>query len=266
MTLGQVQSAEVIHRSKESFYRVRVWEHKTTQAFGSASLIVPLEIYTMLTSYIESLRNGADAEDKVFVTSLGNQLAKASDDLKYLAQHFGEDISLTPTLHRKNLATRAAKNLKDKDVRKVAAHMTHDVNTARKYYQVQQDKDTAMEAYTLLNVSNLLFLNWGRQYCVLFFLQTKRSFEQVDQEEKENLSPQPKKSKPSGTRTHFTEEQEKTIRTYFDLMTRTSLESCRRFLELHKDDFPGRTDKMIQDKCKTMRKNLQKKETHTNID
>ena len=84
----------------------------------------------MLASYIDSTRKGANAEDKVFVTSLGNQLAKASDDLKYLAQHFGEDISLTPKLHRKNLATRAARNLKDNDVRKVAAHMTHDVNTA----------------------------------------------------------------------------------------------------------------------------------------
>ena len=113
----------------------------------------------MLKCYVECLRSDASDEDKVFLTSMGNHVAKASDDLKHLAQHFGEELTLTPTLHRKMLATKAAANLKDEEVRKVATHMTHDVNTARKYYHVQRNKDTAMEAYQLLNQpENDLFL------------------------------------------------------------------------------------------------------------
>ena len=151
MTIKQVHSAEAIHRARETFYRIRVWEHKTTQSFGSASIIVPLRMFSMLSSYIENTRDGAEEEDLVFVSSYGKPIAKAGDELKHLAQAFGEEIPLTPTMNRKILATKAAAKLEDEDMRKVATHMTHDINTAKKYYHIQQDKETAMDAFHLLN-------------------------------------------------------------------------------------------------------------------
>ena len=153
MTIGEVQAAEAVHRCSTTFYRIRVWEHKTTASFGSAGIIVPSGIYSMLRSYIECVRQEGEDEDPVFLTNNGNPLSKAGNELENLARSLNEEVPLTPSLNRKILATTAAANLEDDQLRVVANHMTHDIKTATKYYHIQKDAETAMDAYQLLNTS-----------------------------------------------------------------------------------------------------------------
>ena len=160
MTIGEVRAAEAVNRCSTTFFRIRVWEHKTTASFGSAAIVVPLGIYTMLKSYIECVRREGEDEDLVFLTNNGNPLTKAGHELENLASSLKEELPLTPSLNRKILATTAAANLEDDQLRVVANHMTHDVKTAARYYYIQRDAETAMDAYQLLNtsVSKVLFL------------------------------------------------------------------------------------------------------------
>ena len=154
MTIGQVESAELIQRKQQVYYRVRAWEHKTTQSFGSASIVVPFDIFAMLKTYIESVREGSGDGDVVFISNSGNPIAKAGNEMNMLAKALGEELPvITPSLNRKILSTEAAGKLEDEGVRKVAAHMTHDITTAKKYYHIQNDKETAVDAFQLLNDS-----------------------------------------------------------------------------------------------------------------
>ena len=152
MTIGQVKSAESVHKREESFYRIRCWEHKTTQSFGSANVVVPFQIFAMLLSYVDSVRAEATDDDLVFLSSSGKPIAKAGSELQHLAKALGEDdIALTPSINRKIIATQAAASLEDDKMRRVATHMTHDVTTAKKYYHIQKDKETAVDAFQLIN-------------------------------------------------------------------------------------------------------------------
>ena len=215
MTIKQVHSAEAIHRARETFYRIRVWEHRRS---CSASIIVPIHMFSMLSSYIENTRDGAEEEDLVFVSSYGKPISKAArDELNHLAQALGEEKPLTS-----KLATETAVNAKPEDgnTTKVRTHMTHNVSTA---------ESVSLNIVTLFSLS----------------VQTKRPLE----EEKEN-SPPPKRVK----RLAFTEEQEKAILDYFNVEEKVHLKDARRFLDNNKELFEGRSEKMIQDKCSNLRK------------
>lgn len=59
-------------------------------------------------------------------------------------------ISCTPTIHRKGVATAAAASLEDAEVRQIATHMTHNPNTAKKCYQHLKTKETAVGSYMMM--------------------------------------------------------------------------------------------------------------------
>ena len=73
MTISQVKSAESVHKREESFYRIRCWEHNTTQSFGSANVVVLFQILTMLLSYVDSVRAEATDDDLVFPNPVAYQ-------------------------------------------------------------------------------------------------------------------------------------------------------------------------------------------------
>ena len=151
MLIQEARAAMPVTRKGEMFYTIKVWKHKTTSTFGSASLVTSPTLYNQLIRYLDLIRKDCGPEDYVFVSSTGNKISKASDELKRLADSFGKDLDVTPTLNRKILSTNASSNLDDEQVRTVATHMTHDLGTATKYYHVQADKERAVEAYQLLN-------------------------------------------------------------------------------------------------------------------
>ena len=84
-----------------------------------AGIVVPLGIYSMLKSYIECVRQEGEAEDPVFLTNNGNPVSKAGNELENLARSLNEELPLTPSLNRKILATTAAANLEDDQLRVV---------------------------------------------------------------------------------------------------------------------------------------------------
>ena len=78
MTIGEVRAAEAVNRCSTTFFRIRVWEHKTTASFA---IVVPLGIYTMLKSYIECVRREGEDED---LANNGNPLSKTGNELENL--------------------------------------------------------------------------------------------------------------------------------------------------------------------------------------
>ena len=136
MTVGSIRQAEVVHWGQESYYRIRVWQHKTTAKFGSASVVVPFSTFTLLKRYIELQRGDFEDDEPAFTTTTGAKVPKVSEDLKHLGEYFGETFEINPTLNRKILSTKASVNFSDNKVRAVATHMTHDVETAKRFYHV----------------------------------------------------------------------------------------------------------------------------------
>ena len=113
---------------------------------------------------------------------------------------------------------------------KVAAHMTHGTDTARRYYQHMERKLQSIQAFDTIV--------------------RKRS---ADEDEEEPVM-QPKLKR----RKFWLPEEEEVLRKEFSLPT---LEECQSFLEKdHGELFVGKTAKDVQYKCRTVRRREAKKE------
>ena len=92
MTIGEVKRAAVFTRGFTSFYTISVWEHKTTQSFGLAKVVLPEWVFTLLTRYIASFRDGCSDEDLVFVTRSGEKISKIAGEIEKLSTQFGKKV------------------------------------------------------------------------------------------------------------------------------------------------------------------------------
>ena len=144
---------------------------------------------------------------------------------------------------RKFTATDVASEGSEELVRKVAAHMTHGEDTARKYYRHIQGVAESVNAYSeMTSVSS-----------------RKRKAEEDEKEEGV-----PKFTPKLKQRIKWLPEEDKEVRDGFYLSTNTpSLGECATFLEKHRQEgatlFQGRTSKEVQDKCRTIRRQIEKR-------
>ena len=104
--------------------------------------------------------------------------------------------------------------------------MTHDMGTAKQYYQQPQGQKNSVDAYETINGDHW---RWS-------------------------LQPTPKAQKV------WSDEEEDTLKVYLleGKEKPPSLQKCAAFLMLHKNNFAGRTKKTIQDKCRTITKKLKR--------
>ena len=135
---------------------------------------------------------------------------------------------------RKLTCTNVSADGSEELVRRVAAHMTHRENTARKYYRHVQGVEESVLAYEAT-------------------AGTRKRKAEVSAETESPLSlPTIKK------RIRWLPEEEEEIKKTMDLSGTPSLEECGAFLALKAHDpgnlFQGRTPKEVQDKCRTIRK------------
>ena len=184
----------------------------------------------MLVSYMEKHRPtpAPGSEQFMFLTPQGRQVAHLSDDLRALSKDFPTSmgvLKLTATNMRKLTATGVAAEGTEDMVRKVAAHMTHGEDTARKYYRHLQGVAESVNAYTEVTAME----------------RRKRTNETTDKDEE--LVPKLK----------FWSKEEKEIKKAFDISAKTpTLEDCGAFLkDCNQELFKGRTPKELQDKCRT---------------
>ena len=91
-----------------------------------------------------------ECEEYVFLTPQGRKVAHISDDLRALSKDFPTalgTIAMTATEMRKLTATNVAAAGSEELVRKVAAHMTHGEDTAKKYYRHIQGVAESVNKY-----------------------------------------------------------------------------------------------------------------------
>ena len=136
---------------------------------------------------------------------------------------------------RKFTATHVAKEGATETIRTVATHMTHSEDTARRYYQHLQGADESVEAFSVMSRKH-----------------------PPTEEEDLPIVPRLKKA-----RQKWNGPEEDTLKEHFSLEPggkAPSLEQCSTFLGLlsDMDMFTTRTNKEIQDKCRTILRQLQK--------
>ena len=205
----------------------------------------PESHHHLISEYIQKHRPtpAPGSEEYVFLTPQGKQVAHLSDDLRALSKDFPTTqgiIKVTATDMRKMTASDVAEQESEEVLRNVAAHMTHGEETARKYYRHMQGVAQSVSAYELT-------AQHGSR---------KRKALEEDDEESDVVVPVHKHKKRK-----WLPEEDDAIRLHFDLEKETpSLEQCALFLNLHKDDelFSGRTSKELQDKCRTIKRQISK--------
>ena len=92
MKLGQVKRSSVVTQGVTTFHTICVWKHKTTLSHGSAKLVLPEWVFTLLTKYIKLYRNGIKDDGLVFVTRTGERVAELAGELEKLAAAFGKEV------------------------------------------------------------------------------------------------------------------------------------------------------------------------------
>ena len=133
---------------------MQVWQHKTSGTFGSANLVVPEAIHEIVCLYVERHRptpTTPESSDLVFLTPQGRAVAHLSEDLRLLSKDFPTalgEMTMTSTKMRKLTATHVATSgATDDTIRKVAAHMSHGTETARRYYQHIEGEMESLQAF-----------------------------------------------------------------------------------------------------------------------
>ena len=192
----------------------------------------------------------AGCEEFVFLTPQGRQVAHISDDLRALSKDFPTSmgtLKVTATEMRKLTSTNVAADGSEDMVRKVAAHVTHGEDTARKYYRHMQGIKESVNAYKATATTSTSGIGQKRPA-----------------EEKENdISITMPKMK---RRIKWLPEEEEELKKYFDIEEKPtpSCEECSTFLNIWRQEhdvlFLGRSPKEVQDKCRTIKRQLSKKE------
>lgn len=94
MTLSEVSRAAAYTRGFTTFHTISVWEHKTTSSFGSAKIVLPEWVFTLLKEYIRKFREGCSEEDLVFVTTTDEKISKIAGELEKLSSQFGKKVQV----------------------------------------------------------------------------------------------------------------------------------------------------------------------------
>ena len=204
---------------------------------------MPATEHRLISIYIEKHRPAPSpgCEEYVFLTAQGKQATHISDDLRALTKDFPTSIGtlkVTSTDMRKFTATEVAVNESDEVVRKVAAHMTHGEHTAKKYYRLQQGISESVDTYSEI---------------------TSKGKKRRREEEGEGAPIAPKLKK----RIMWLPEEEDAIKEHFDFQLKTpTIDECTVFLNLQQQKtghlFDGRSPKELQDKCRTIKRKLNK--------
>ena len=109
----------------------KVWNHKTSGHFGSANIVVPLEIHDRISAYISKHRPTPqeEAQECVFLTPGGYQVTHILEDLSALSRDFPTKygrLNMMATEMQKLTATDIAKaGASNATIRELATH-THD--------------------------------------------------------------------------------------------------------------------------------------------
>ena len=196
---------------------ITVSRHKTAQSRGPAHLVMDRRLKLLCDRYLV-FRKGLGSSPNLLVNHRGHP----PTSLPQLVRDFASQYHVrfpTPTQHRKAVGTAACK-LPQKDQERVAAFMSHSLQTQQRYYRALESRKDSLEAYTIVN--------------------------------RELLSPQATPTVKK--RLFFTKPQENRIRDYF----KTSIDSQQKISPREAADFlgafpmEGRSPKHIQDKVRTI--------------
>ena len=160
----------------------------------------------------------------------GRPINKLSSRLKAVGRQYGLDLPNASRV-RKIGATSVALNLDEKEARLVTRQMSHSVATNAAYYQPIVGEQHAANAY-----KSMADLREGKR-------EENRSYREVCTSPRRRL---------------FTKAESELVRSFFarhvELRSTPTIRECGNFLE--RSPMPGRTAKNIQDKVKTIVRNM----------
>ena len=131
--------------------------HHKTGPQGVAHLVVARDIETMLIEYYKNVRTKIRAEqfinsNRFFLTTNGHLYTQVYRRIKETLST-GNLQPPRPKDYRILVATDAARELDDADLRRVARHLCHSTDTSRKYYQFISSNDSMLAHQAIRNLS-----------------------------------------------------------------------------------------------------------------
>ena len=111
MTVEEANQVQEVHKAEEMYAIVNVKEHKTSLVYGSAKLVMSVQIYQMFKTFWDHIRPQLGYMENwrpLFITTTGQKPSHISTDIKQLAAEINESVMLGPTAVRKATSSLAA--------------------------------------------------------------------------------------------------------------------------------------------------------------
>ena len=140
--------------------------HHKTGPQGIAQLVVTRELEQTLLEYYKNVRLKVKAEEftksnRFFLTTNGCLYTQVYRRINE-ALSIGKLRPPRPKDYRILIATDAARELDDADLRRVARHLCHSTETSRRYYQYTNTDDSMLAHQAIQNLS--VKRKWSRQH------------------------------------------------------------------------------------------------------
>lgn len=140
--------------------------HHKTGPQGIAHLVVARDIEQLLLEYYNNVRIKIRAKEftnsnRFFLTTHGHPYTQVYRRIKE-ALSIGSLIPPRPKDYRVLVATDAARELDDADLRRVARHLCHSSETCRRYYQFTNLDDSMLAHQAIRNLSEKR--KWSKQH------------------------------------------------------------------------------------------------------
>ena len=140
--------------------------HHKTGPQGIAHLVVTRDIEQILVEYYNHVRKQIRAieftnSNRFFLTTNGSLYTQVYRRIKE-ALSIGRLKPPRPKEYRILVATDAARELDDADLRRVARHLCHSTETSRQYYQFTNTNDSMLAHQAIRNLSERR--KWSRQH------------------------------------------------------------------------------------------------------
>ena len=140
--------------------------HHKTGPQGIARLVVPRENEKLLVEYYNNVRMKIRANEfinsnRFFLTTNGCLYTQVYRRIKE-ALSIGSLKPPRPKDYRVMVATDAARELDDAELRRVARHLCHSTETSRQYYQFSNMEDSKLAHQAIRNLSQKR--KWSRQH------------------------------------------------------------------------------------------------------
>ena len=142
--------------------------HHKTGPQGIARLVVTRDIDSMLSEYYTVIRKRI--KPKMFIHSNRFFLTSTGSLYTQVYRRISEALSIgklkppLPKEYRVVVATDAARELNDADLRRVAKHLNHSSDTSRKYYEYSNFKDAIMAHKVISKLSQQR--KWSKQHAI----------------------------------------------------------------------------------------------------